>query len=173
MAALVGDRITAGLRRLTLAAQSIQHGDIGRRAAITSDDEVGVLGAAFDSMAASIEDKATALQAAADDETRLRNRLEAVVAGMGDALVAVDRDGRITDFNQAAAELTGISAASAQGRSADEVLNLVGEDGISLGFRLRTPSAARSPLRFRPALCGGRATTSWAACWCCATCRVR
>jgi two-component system sensor histidine kinase VicK len=143
LAALVGDRITAGLRRLTQAAESIQRGDIGQRASISSDDEVGVLGAAFDSMVGSIEQKTTELQAAADDETRLRNRLEAVVAGMGDALVAVDGLGRITDFNQAAEELTGVSASAARGQPADRVLDLLDEDGLSLGGRLRSPSPAR------------------------------
>jgi PAS domain S-box-containing protein len=143
LAAVIGDRITAGLRRLTYTARSIQRGEIGQRAEIGGEDEVGVLGAAFDSMAASIEEKTGALQVAADDETRLRNRLEAVVAGMGDALVAIDSDGRITDFNQAAEELTGLSAARARGRPVDDVLVLVNEDGTSLGPRLRTPSPSR------------------------------
>jgi PAS domain S-box-containing protein len=143
LAVVIGDRITAGLRRLTLAAESIQRGEVGRRSGISSDDEVGVLGAAFDSMAASIEEQTRALQTAADDETRLRNRLEAVVAGMGDALVAVDGHGVVTDFNQAAEELTGISASGAVGRPVDEVVTLVNEDGASLGQRLRTPTPSR------------------------------
>lgn len=143
LAMVVGDRITAGLRRLTLAAQSIQRGEVGKRSGITSDDEVGVLGGAFDSMAASIEEQTRALQAAADDETRLRSRLEAVVAGMGDALVAVDAAGAITDFNQAAEELTGVTSTDALGRPVDEVVRLVNEDGGSIGVRLRTPSPSR------------------------------
>jgi PAS domain S-box-containing protein len=143
LAVVIGDRITAGLRRLTVVAESIQRGQRGERANITSDDEVGVLGAAFDSMADSIEDQTRALKAAADDETRLRNRLEAVVAGMGDALVAVDDEGRITDFNQAAEEMTGFTAARAIGQSVDEVVRLVNEDGASLGPRLKTPSPSR------------------------------
>ena len=143
LAALVGDRIGAGLRRLTRAAEAIQRGETGVRTGITADDEVGVLGATFDSMAESIEDKTGALRQAADDETRLRNRLEAVVAGMSDALVAVDADGRITDFNQSAEELTGVSAAAARGRSADEVLTITGEDGSDLAARASRPSPTR------------------------------
>jgi signal transduction histidine kinase/HAMP domain-containing protein len=124
LAVVIGDRITAGLRRLTLVAESIQRGQRGERSGISSDDEVGVLGAAFDSMADSIEDQTRALRAAADDETRLRSRMEAVVAGMGDALVAVDADGRITDFNQAAEEMTGVPAAHAVGQPVDEATAL-------------------------------------------------
>jgi PAS domain S-box-containing protein len=94
-------------------------------------------------MAASIEDKASALRTAAQDESRLRGRLEAVVAGMGDALVAVDAAGRITDFNQAAEELVQISHTVAQGRAVDEIVSLVGEDGADLSAHLRRPPAQR------------------------------
>jgi PAS domain S-box-containing protein len=140
LAALVGDRIGAGLRRLTAAAESIRRGQLGVRAAIDSQDEVGVLGSAFDSMVISIEDKTSALREAAEEEAALRNRLEAVVAGMGDALVAVDATGSITDFNRAAEELTGTTAASACTTPVEEVLKLRAEDGTDLGARLRTPS---------------------------------
>ena len=143
IAALVGDRIGAGVRRLTVAAEDIQRGDLTVRAGLASEDEIGVLSSAFDSMAESIEEKTGALRQAADDETRLRNRLEAVVAGMGEALVAVDSNGRITDFNQAAEELLGIHADEARGRPADEVIELVSDDGDDLGARLRKPLPRR------------------------------
>ena len=143
IAALVGDRIGAGVRRLTVAAEDIQRGDLTVRAGLASEDEIGVLSSAFDSMAESIEEKTGALRQAADDETRLRNRLEAVVAGMGEALVAVDSNGRITDFNQAAEELLGIHADEARGQPADEVIELVSDDGDDLGARLRKPLPRR------------------------------
>jgi PAS domain S-box-containing protein len=142
-ASLVGDRIGAGVRQLTVAAEEIQRGNFSVRAEIVSDDEVGVLGSAFDSMAASIEDKTAELREAADAETRLRNRLEAVVAGMGEALIAVDATGHITDFNQAAEELVGISADEARGKSADQVLKVTSDDGDELGTRLRKPLPRR------------------------------
>ena len=136
LAALVGSNIGAGLRRLTVAAEAIQGGDFDTRVDIKDDDEVGVLGAAFDSMAGSIQEKTSELQEA-------RTRLEAVVAGMGEALIATDSDGRITDFNRSAQELFGISAAEAKGRPADEVLLLRADDGASLSERLRKPSPRR------------------------------
>ena len=136
LAALVGNNIGAGLRRLTIAAEAIQGGDFATRVGIQDDDEVGVLGAAFDSMAGSIQEKTTELQEA-------RVRLEAVVAGMGEALVATDADGRITDFNRSAEELLGIGAAEAKGRPADEVVLLRGDDGSTFADRLRRPSPRR------------------------------
>jgi PAS domain S-box-containing protein len=136
LAAFTGDRITAALRRLTEVATRIQRGNTSERAYIAGDDEVAVLGSAFDSMIDAVEEQAGALQAAADDETRLRNRLEAVVAGMTDALLAVDAHGIITDFNEAAGQLLGVDAAGAFGRHIDEVMDLVDDDSSSLAPRL-------------------------------------
>jgi PAS domain S-box-containing protein len=136
IAGIVGERIGAGLRRLTRAAEGIRRGDFDVRTAVVGDDEVGVLSAAFDSMAGSIQEKT-------ETETRLRNRLEAVVAGMGEALVAVDDQGRITDFNQAAEELLGVHAGEVRGQPADAVIGLSADDGTDLGARLRKPMPGR------------------------------
>jgi two-component system, OmpR family, phosphate regulon sensor histidine kinase PhoR len=142
VALAVGDRIGAGLRRLTFAAEGIQGGDLSVRSAVRSEDEIGVLSDTFDSMATSIESLAGELRQAADDEAQLRNRLEAVVAGMGEALIAVDVNGRITTFNRAAEELVGRPATAALGRPIDKVVKLQTEDGQDLSARLRKPSAS-------------------------------
>ncbi|MBV8979915.1 MAG: HAMP domain-containing protein, partial [Acidimicrobiia bacterium] len=142
VALAVGDRIGSGLRQLTAAAEGIQAGDLSVRAAVRSEDEIGVLGNTFDSMATSIESLADELRQAADDEAQLRNRLEAVVAGMGEALIAVDGNGRITTFNRAAEELVARPATAALGRLIDKVVKLTSEDGQDLSARMRKPSAA-------------------------------
>jgi two-component system sensor histidine kinase VicK len=143
LAAFVGERIGARVRRLTLAATAIQEGDLSVRAGLDATDEVGVLGSTFDAMASSLEEQTTALRHAAEEEARLRSRLEAIVAGMGEALVAVDARGRVTDFNAAAEELIGVNATTARGRPATDVLRLVTDDGFDLSPRLRQPIARR------------------------------
>ncbi len=139
LASLVGERIGSGLRALTEAAEGIQRGELGVRARVDTEDEVGLLGAAFDTMATSIESMTADLRQAADDEARLRNRLEAIVAGMGEALVAVDAGGRLTAFNEAAEKLVGVTAAEVLGRPVGKVLRGETADGTDLATRLARP----------------------------------
>lgn len=143
LAAAVGDSVGNGLRRLAGAADAIRMGQGGVRAGLAGSDEVGRLGSAFDIMARSIDDKATALREAAEDEARLRGRLEAVVAGMAEAVVAVDHGGRITDCNQAAEELLGVSALWAVGRPVEDVVVLRDAEGADISGRLRQAPSRR------------------------------
>lgn len=63
---LVTGRILKPLKELQKAAEDLSGGRLGRRAAVHSGDEVGMLAKAFNSMAEKIEDQVTELQAEAE-----------------------------------------------------------------------------------------------------------
>jgi PAS domain S-box-containing protein len=141
LAALIGNRIGRGLQRLTSTAEEIQAGNLDVKVGLTQTDELGVLGTAFDRMAGSLRTMTDELREAAIDEARLRGRIEAVLGGMGEALVAVDVDGLVTDFNAAAEELFGITAPEVRGRPVAS-LSLHDPKGDNLGMRLSEPPSA-------------------------------
>lgn len=139
LAGYAGNRIGAGLGVLTTATGELQQGRLSARAKLDTPDELGVLATTFNQMAGSIQSMTDDLRAAADEEAALRARLEGVVAGMGEALVAVDERGRITDFNAAAEELTGVPARDAIGEKLDAVCTVTDEDSNDITDRFVKP----------------------------------
>ena len=139
LAGYAGNRIGSGLAALTSATGELQQGNLRARANLRTDDELGVLATTFNQMAGSIETMTGDLRTAAEEEAALRARLEGVVGGMGEALVAVDERGHITDFNAAAEELVGVPARDALGKKLDAVCSVAGEDDVDLTVRFVEP----------------------------------
>jgi len=61
-----------------------------------------------------------------------RSKTEALLGSIGDGVFAVDAEGRIIEFNRAAAALTGVSASAALGRPYEQVMTL-SEGGVADG----------------------------------------
>lgn len=122
-----GGRATRPIRSLTGAAEALRHGDLAARARVSSADEVGALGEAFNQMASSLEHMTGELRTAADQEATLRSRMEAIMQSMGDGLVATDSAGRVVAFNRAAEQMIGRRADLVFGRRFEDVVT--GHDG--------------------------------------------
>jgi signal transduction histidine kinase len=130
LAVAVSRRVTDPVRQLTAAAERVAAGDLSTRVAVDRGDEVGRLAAAFDEMTVSLADREADLRDAAATETSLRQRLEAVTASMGEALIAADGEGRITLANPAAVEL--LAADELVDRHVAEVLRGTADAGVEL-----------------------------------------
>jgi PAS domain S-box-containing protein len=141
--AAVSGRLVEPVRRLTVAAAAVREGDLDVQADVGSSDEVGELGRTFDEMTASLSAQAGQLREAADVQSRLRARLEALNASMSDALVAVDGDGKVVTFNPAAERLVGRAVDDVLGLPLAEVLVGAGPDGANVAEALGEPHSER------------------------------
>ncbi|TAN79552.1 MAG: EAL domain-containing protein [Magnetospirillum sp.] len=98
------------LAHLGDTVRSVEAGDLGRRAAIDTDDEIGDLARSFNAMTDRIEGLLTDL---GDSEEKFR----LVAESTGDAMVVIDESGHIVSWNHGATEMFGYSVAEAVGRS--------------------------------------------------------
>ncbi len=105
--------IAAPVLELARAAKRISTGDLAARAEIRSRDEIGQLGETFNAMAEELRAKLTAI-------SEERNKIEAIISSMSDAVVAVDLHGTILLLNRSAEDLLGLAPA-ARGRRLPEV----------------------------------------------------
>ena len=129
LALFVSRRITRPVVALTGAARRVQRGDLGVRAETRGDDEVADLGRAFNSMTASVTTMTEELRDAAEEQARLRARLETVLNSMGDGLIAVNDAGRVVTYNPAAGAILGLPRSRVVGRQVKDVLRGRTADG--------------------------------------------
>ncbi|WP_449245926.1 ATP-binding protein [Desulfarculus baarsii] len=94
MAYMVARGFSRPLKKMTTVATAIAAGDLQRRFRQYPGHEIGDLGRAFDRMADN-------MQARIDDITAARDRLEAMLRGMVEGVMVVDRDGRVMIANRA------------------------------------------------------------------------
>ncbi len=90
----VTNRLTRDIGHLTEHTQKIAAGDLNSRVAVTSQDEVAVLGEAFNEMT----DRLARSQEA-------RDRLDTILQSIIDPLLVTDAEGRIRRYNDAAMEM--------------------------------------------------------------------
>ena len=139
---LVARAISRPVRQLTQAARAIAAGDLSHRLRRYPSHEMGELARAFDTMADTIQEKIRAV-------TRAKEHLEAVLGGMSEGVLVIDRKGRIMLANQVLVELLGLKQ-DPVGRTPSEILrdaDLVeairrvrrGEPQVSREIRLLEP----------------------------------
>ncbi len=93
---------TSPLSKITQIAQHIARGDFGRKVEITSSDEIGDLAHAINTIGIELQSQ---MQTILDD----KNKLDAIMAHMNNAVISTDIQERIVIINQAAKALFGIS----------------------------------------------------------------
>jgi two-component system phosphate regulon sensor histidine kinase PhoR len=140
LAFFISRRLTRPLRSLVRAAHAFAAGDYERRVDVTSADELGRLGEAFNRMAEQLHERV-------DTISRDRAELRAILTSMEEGVVAVDRGGRIAVMNDAAGRILGRDPAAAVGEAARDLLPFDEADEILAGaLEERRPGACEVTL---------------------------
>lgn len=95
-------KYTAPLEKITQVARQMGLGQLDKRVTIKTGDEIEVLGHTLNNLAASLDDKLNEIVAE-------KRKLELILANMDNAVLLLDRYGRVTDVNNLAAAVFGIS----------------------------------------------------------------
>lgn len=90
-------RITDPIDRMTQVAAGMAQGNLDQRLSFNFQDELGRLSRAFNNMADKLEAKINEISGE-------KNKIEAILRGMGDGVIAVNEDGKIILLNPAAEE---------------------------------------------------------------------
>ena len=124
MMAIQVTRVTVEpIKRLTRSSQSMANGNLDQEIVVSSRDEVGELARAFNRMAGRLKEMVTLL-------TGERDRMAVILSHMGDAIVAVDGDGRVSVMNAAAERMLRVSSEEMVGRKFIEVVRDYEIDGL-------------------------------------------
>lgn len=124
-------------------AKIIASGNLGKRIQIESKDEISELGtnintiiehlvSAFQNMAYSLKNEKSKEKQLADSLNQIsaeKAKDEALLTSINDAVVAVDKEGRVILFNNAAAKLTGFSFNEALNNQYINILKIINEKG--------------------------------------------
>ena len=115
LALLITGMTVGPIKRLTLATREMAEGRLDQEITTVSRDEVGDLSRAFNRMAGRLKE-------AMGQVTAERDRMAIVLASMGDAILVLDREGRVTMTNRAAEKVLQVTRDAAMGRHLIEVV---------------------------------------------------
>ncbi len=108
-------RIVRPLTAMADTARRFAQGELAARVAVTSRDEVGQLGSAFNAMAGQLQAKIQELEAS-------RSQMEGILQSMSEGVMLVGPGGELLLVNEAARQIFRMGAGTSQGRSFAELM---------------------------------------------------
>jgi two-component system, NtrC family, nitrogen regulation sensor histidine kinase NtrY len=117
------NRLVRPISQLIGAAERVSAGDLGAQVIVErEDDEVGILGRAFNRMTSQLKAQRSELVEASHQIDARRRFTEAVLAGVSAGVVGLDGEGRVTIVNRAAARLLNATSEELEGRHYTEAV---------------------------------------------------
>ena len=114
--------LTVPVERLVMGAQAVGSGDLDVKIGSTGHDEIAVLVDSFNKMTSDLRENRARLMHTSADLERRRIQLEAILANIGTGVVAIDAEGRVTNFNRAATAILQTEVSQVLGKAYAEVL---------------------------------------------------
>jgi two-component system phosphate regulon sensor histidine kinase PhoR len=106
---------TESIKKLTQASERMAEGELDQEIQVTSRDEVSKLAKAFNQMAAKLKEMVSLV-------TAQRDTMAAILSNMGDGILVVDADSKVTTVNQAALGILRLSENEVLGHTFVEVV---------------------------------------------------
>ncbi|HPQ81454.1 MAG TPA: ATP-binding protein [bacterium] len=110
ISSIVSRRITDPIAKLEGATRKISEGNMEVDFEVASNDEVGSLAGAFNSMVSALK-----------QTTVSKDYVDSIVSSMNDSLFVISPDRTISSINRAASDLLGYEPGELEGRSVDEL----------------------------------------------------
>jgi diguanylate cyclase (GGDEF)-like protein/PAS domain S-box-containing protein len=104
---------TKRIRQLKVQAEKLRDADFGEPMVLSRHDELGELAAVFNDMRQRLR-----------ETTHSRDYVDSLLAGMNEAIIVTDSDGKITRTNSATTHLLGYDEAELLGTSIDCIVNM-------------------------------------------------
>jgi two-component system phosphate regulon sensor histidine kinase PhoR len=110
-------RITRPIVHITKAAESFADGNYDLKVKTKAGGEIGKLAVAFNRMSEQLHERMETI-------TKDKNEVIAILGGMVDGVVAIDREGRIVHINEIAADVLRAAPGESVGKRMDEAIQI-------------------------------------------------
>lgn len=118
------DKMIRPIELLSVASQKFGQGDLDYRVHIKTNDEIEDLAHGFNTMAKDLSKSIADLTREREVISAERNKLQLVISGITDAVIAVDLKRRVILFNKAAEALTGMNTNDALGKPITDIIRV-------------------------------------------------
>lgn len=122
----LSNALSARLEDLRSKAMELQSGQIGSRIEVKGRDEISCLGAAFNSMAESIEEQMKAMEESHARSVSERNRLDVLLSSLGSGVAYLDENFQVLYMNRALAKMLKLAVQPTQSTRLEQVLIVAG-----------------------------------------------
>lgn len=122
----LSNALSARLEDLRSKAMELQSGRIDSRIEVKGRDEISCLGAAFNSMAQSIEEQMKAMEESHARSVSERNRLDVLLSSLGSGVAYLDENFRVLYMNRALAKMLKLAVQPTQSTRLEQVLIVAG-----------------------------------------------